>query len=566
MKLGFIMLAHTALHRAEQVARYWARNGCPVVIHIDARVPKDRFNAFAARLEGVENIRLSPRHACEWGTWGLVAAMKTAARTLLDGFPHVNHVCATSGSCLPLRPVQELAAYLGAHPHTDFIESVTTADVAWTVGGIDYERFVLYFPFAWRRHRRLFDASVALQRRLRIRRRLPPQIVPHLGSQWWCLTRATLTALFTDPDAEVYEKYFRTVWIPDESYFQTLARLYSDRIESRSLTLSKFDFQGKPHVFYNDHLQLLRRSDCFLARKIWPDADRLYRHFLLRDGHARGPVEPNPGKIDRLFAQATVQRTRGRAGLYSQARFPRGGHENGRTAERYSVFQGFAEVFEDFEGWLGRYLGSRVHGHLFGPKRAGFAGGARVWNGALSDNATLRDYDPERFLTNLIWASRGERQCFQFGPADNQAVAWPMALDSNAQISVISGAWAVPLSRSSRPREEVRAQAAALQRTEAAFLDILRSPQTKARVRIWTLADFLVAPMEHLQEVLDDTGIAPPRHHLTEVPRMVGTAGFGAFLQAMRNEGMQISLTGEFAVDDTVPDRPVARRPVALSR
>ena len=96
-----------------------------------------------------------------------------------------------------------------------------------------------------------------------------------MGSQWWCLTRQTLSAIFAGPaGVSVHDRYFRHVWIPDESYFQTLARLYSTHIESRSLTLSKFDFQGKPHIFYDDHLQLLRRSDCFVARKIWPHADR----------------------------------------------------------------------------------------------------------------------------------------------------------------------------------------------------------------------------------------------------------------------------------------------------
>ena len=60
-------------------------------------------------------------------------------------------------------------------------------------------------------------------------------------------------------------------------------RRYSSNIESRSLTLSKFDFQGKPHMFYDDHLQLLRRSDCFVARKIWPHADKLYGAFLKGD-------------------------------------------------------------------------------------------------------------------------------------------------------------------------------------------------------------------------------------------------------------------------------------------
>ncbi|MFV2034485.1 MAG: glycosyl transferase, partial [Halocynthiibacter sp.] len=89
-----------------------------------------------------------------------------------------------------------------------------------------------------------------------------------------------LSAILEDPEREVYDRFFKRVWIPDESYFQTLARLYSTNIESRSLTLSKFDFQGKPHIFYDDHLQLLRRSDCFVARKIWPDAERLYDAFL----------------------------------------------------------------------------------------------------------------------------------------------------------------------------------------------------------------------------------------------------------------------------------------------
>lgn len=135
-----------------------------------------------------------------------------------------------------------------------------------------------------------------------------------------------------DPDRRQYDAYFRKVWIPDESYFQTLARIYSTQIESRSLTLSKFDFQGKPHIFYDDHLQLLRRSDCFVARKIWPHASRLYEAFLSDSNAAMKHTEPNPGKIDRIFAKAVDRRTRGCAGLYMQSRLPNSGWENGVTA------------------------------------------------------------------------------------------------------------------------------------------------------------------------------------------------------------------------------------------
>jgi hypothetical protein len=302
MTVGFIMMCHDAFDRAAQVARFWAESGAPVVIHVDKRVGDKPYSEFTKALSDLENVSFCARFKCEWGTWSLVQAAQAGAEQILTRHSDVRHVFLASGSCLPLRPVAELNAYLDARPYTDFIESVTTTEVGWTVGGIDIERFTLRFPFSWKKQRRLFDRYVEIQRKYKFRRRIPDGIVPHLGSQWWCLTRQTLSAILEDPDRKLYDAYFKRVWIPDESYFQTLARLYSTSIESRSLTLFKFDYQGKPHIFYDDHMQLLRRSDCFVARKIWPQADKLYKTFLTRSA---GPVrggEPDPTKVDRLFS------------------------------------------------------------------------------------------------------------------------------------------------------------------------------------------------------------------------------------------------------------------------
>ena len=558
MTVGFVMLCHTALDRAAQVARHWAERGCPVVIHVDRRVRRRAFEGLRRDLDGVPDIRFSGRHACEWGTWGLVAATQEAATVMLRDFPEVRHVFLASGSCLPLRPVRELRAYLDERPRTDFIESVTTADVGWTVGGLDYERFTLRFPFSWRKQRKLFDWYVRLQRRLGWRRRIPAGLVPHLGSQWWCLTRTTLSAILDDPERRRYDRFFRHVWIPDESYFQTLVRRYATEVESRSLTLSKFDFQGKPHTFYDDHLQLLRRSDCFVARKIWPHANKLYRVFLNDEARDQPAAEPNPGKIDRLFAKAVERRIKGRAGLYMQSRYPAEAWENGRTAAPYSVFQGFSDLFEDFETWLGKVTGTRVHGHLFAPERVEFAGGETVYNGGLSDSAALRDYNPRSFLTNLIWNTRGERQCFQFGPADRQELAGFMAADPNATISVISGAWAIPLFRANRNFGEVRKEAARLQQVETEHLAVLNAGTVKARVRVWNLAEFVENPMEPLQTIADEISPRSLRR-LTEAPRMADLSGFGQFLQNLRNQGMQPTLMGDFPIGDR-PVTPAARR------
>jgi hypothetical protein len=546
--LGIVMLCHTDLDRAAQVARHWAVAGCPVVIHLDRRVPDADRAALEAALAGLPDVRFSARVACEWGTFSLVQATILATTQLLRDFPKAEHVYLTSGSCLPLRPVGELEAYLDAQPGTDFIESVTTADVGWTVGGLNKERFSLRFPFSWRKQRRLFDGYVNLQRKLGIQRRIPEGLVPHLGSQWWCLTRQTLEGILNSPDRARHDRYFRRVWIPDESYFQTLVRKVATKIESRSLTLSKFDFQGRPHVFYDDHLHLLRRSEAFVARKIWPNADLLYSTYLAPADPTVPRPEPNPGKIDRLFAKAVERRTKGRSGLYMQSRFPTKSRGGNRSAAPYGVFEGFADLFEDFRPWLARVTESRVHGNLFAPDRVHFAEDETVFKGGLSDSATLRDYNPRSFLTNLIWNSRGERQCFQFGPGDAQAITTFLAGDPSANLMIVSGAFAIPLWRSGRPFPEIRAEVARLQKIEAEFIALLQGPETKARVRLWSLADFVEDPVEPLQQIVDDLNPRAP-HRTTELPRMIDLTGFASFIQNLRNQGMQPVLMGNFPTE-----------------
>jgi len=563
VSVGVVLLVHAWFDRAEQVARHWVAGGCPIVIHVDSKVPDEAYAAFRRSVADVKDIRFSTRHRCEWGTWPLVQATQDASQLMLDMFPDVRHVFLASGACLPLRPVDDLVDYLSARPHTDFIESVTTEYVTWTIGGLDTERFTLRFPFSWRKNRRLFDGYVALQRKFGFRRRIPKNLVPHLGSQWWCLTRQTLSAILEDPDRATYDRYFRRVWIPDESYFQTLARRYSIDIESRSLTLSKFDFQGKPHLFYDDHLQLLKRSDCFVARKIWPFADRLYDEFLTPGRTNLIPAEPSPSKIDRVFSKAIDRRVHGRPGLYMQGRHPRPGFEQGITASPYAVFSGFTDIFHGFEEWLSRNTGLKAHSHLYAPERAEFAGGETVFAGAMSDSAALRDYAPKAFLTNLLWNARGQRQAFQFSPRDNQAIVEVINGDSNAQINIVTGAWAISLFHSNLKFSEIRKQAAALQRIETVMAKRLKMHDTKARVRIWTLAEFLEAPMDFLQ--LAVSSIGPDVKLIKDVPVMADLAGFDRFLQNLRNQGMNPYMVGDFHPDLEANGGPRGHRPYLVT-
>jgi hypothetical protein len=131
---------------------------------------------------------------------------------------------------------------------------------------------------------------------------------------------------------------------------------------------------------------------------------------------------------------------------------------------------------------------------------------------------------------------------------------------------VISGAWAVPLFKSDRDFAEIRARAAALQKAETAMLHTLRNPDVKARIRIWSMAEFIEAPMEPLQVIIDEIGQKTARR-LAEAPRLQPLTGFGQFLQNLKNQGMHPYLMGDFPVDSgpRSPDEPI-RKPYLVSR
>ena len=346
--VGIIVLVHQNLSRSAQAIRHWAAAGCAVVVHVDTAVTASDHDHFLQELGDLTTVLFCARHRCEWGTWGMIAATQAACEMMLAKFTDPKHFYLASGSCLPIRPVQDLIAYLGAHLSTDFIESTTVSDVPWSIGGLEKERFYLCFPFGWKQQRWLFDTAVRLQRAFGLKRPVPQGITPHLGSQWWCLTRATVSAILTDPKRSIYERYFRWVWIPDESYFQTLVRGHSALVESRSLTLAKFDTHGKPHVFYDDHLEVLRRSGCFVARKIWDGAEQLYTDFQMTTNTA----VVAPDELNRLFAASAGRGRKGRVSLYMQSRFPHQDHRQPLTAAPYIVLEGFSDLFSQCQSWL----------------------------------------------------------------------------------------------------------------------------------------------------------------------------------------------------------------------
>ncbi len=274
-QIAYVLLCHKDPEGIiAQALRLTAAGDC-VAIHFDARAKASDYVRIRGALAGNPAVAFTRRRVkCGWGEWSLVAATLEAARTALTAFPGATHFYMLSGDCMPIKTAEYIRAWL-EREEADYIESFDFHASDWIKTGIKEERLIYRHWFNERQRKPLFYASMKLQKKLGLARQVPEDLNIRIGSQWWCLRRRTIEAAFDfiarRPDVL---RFFKTTWIPDETFFQTIvAHLVSDReIRSRTLTFLLFTDYGMPAVFHDDHLDLLLAQDFLFARKISPDA------------------------------------------------------------------------------------------------------------------------------------------------------------------------------------------------------------------------------------------------------------------------------------------------------
>ncbi|MEM9139804.1 MAG: beta-1,6-N-acetylglucosaminyltransferase, partial [Pseudomonadota bacterium] len=421
--IGAIILAHERLDRVAMLAHHLTDNGIKVVVHVDIRVSPTEL----APLAGLDVIQTQ---ASDWGSFGLVQACLDAAEVLLCE-DTISHICLLSGACLPMQPVAALQDYLKDHPGRDFIESVDLAHDQWVQDGLSLERFTLWHPFSHRKTPRLFSTSVEVQRWLRVRRKVPHGLTPHLGAQWWCLSAATLRSILSDPRLPEWKRFFRTAWIPDESFFQTIVPAVAKHPTLPRMTFVRFDPRGKPYVFHDDHFDFLQQQDAYFARKIDPDAAGLYQKLLSHPTERAGDRQAGDP-----IGQARAQETQEGRGLLGAGRYPGGTTQSSvETVCPYMVL-----VAEDrtlmnalYERLAGQ-ANCRLHRAPFAPGQVDLIEDAATIPGNLTTNAVIRDYRPAQFLQRLVWVERDQGTAFLYAPQEPAPEAGQMVGDGNARL------------------------------------------------------------------------------------------------------------------------------------
>jgi hypothetical protein len=277
-RIAFILLCHKNPDAIIQQAVQLTAAGDCIAIHFDARSPAADYDRIRAALAGNPSVAFARRRIkCGWGEWSLVAATLEAVRAALAAFPQATHLYMVSGDCMAIKSAVHAHGML-ERDDADYIESVDFFESGWIKTGMIEERLIYRHWFNERTQKWLYYQSIAWQKRLGLVRAVPDDLQMMIGSQWWCLRRRTVEAVLgfiaRRPDVV---RFFRTTWIPDETFFQTLVRhlVPEAEIRARTLTFLMFTDYGMPVTFHNDHYDLLIGQDYLFARKISPEAHAL---------------------------------------------------------------------------------------------------------------------------------------------------------------------------------------------------------------------------------------------------------------------------------------------------
>ena len=185
--------------------------GRPCAVHIDAKV--DAAPMVAALASG-PRVTMLPRHLCHWGLFGHVAASLEGLRWFLRdaAAAAATHVVLLTGRCYPLRPIGSLEDWLATLGDVSVLTHDAFPHPRWMDGGA---------PRIARYHVRLMGRAWHL--RVMPQRRVPGGRQPFGGLSYWCLSRDAARLVVATVDAEPgLVRFFRHVWIPDETFFQTI--------------------------------------------------------------------------------------------------------------------------------------------------------------------------------------------------------------------------------------------------------------------------------------------------------------------------------------------------------
>lgn len=229
-----------------------------VLIHFDKNSPESAYEELCVNLKDTSRCTvLANRVKCGWGQWSLVEASLRMLEHALSNYKD-DYYYLLSEYCYPVKPLSELKFFLTTNKGISFIECEPSS---WIKGGIREDRYLYRHYFNKKKHPLLHKYSYKIQKKLLLKKEIPLNVSIKFGSQWWCLSNSAVSRILSNNELA---KYFRYMWVPDESFFQSCVATFNMPYLNLTLTYYAFDSGGKAILF--DEMSNIEEKKFFLRK------------------------------------------------------------------------------------------------------------------------------------------------------------------------------------------------------------------------------------------------------------------------------------------------------------
>jgi hypothetical protein len=280
MKIAYLILAHNTPNHLSRLVRALDCSSAAFFIHLDQ---KSDISPFRDRLLDRNVTFLKDRLAVYWGDFSDVEATINLMKEALNCSPDLGYLALMSGSDYPLRSPQYIESFFSRNEGCQFINLVP---VPCEPVGKPIDRFQQYWlrtPY----HRKFIVRAIARLNSLNWRlkffnrdyKKVFKGLKPFGGSQWWALTadacRQILKFIDSRPDVV---KYFKNVYLPDESFFHTIVgnSEFANKVR-RNLTFADWSRPGGgPALIDMNHLHTFAKTDVILMDDFYGRGELLF--------------------------------------------------------------------------------------------------------------------------------------------------------------------------------------------------------------------------------------------------------------------------------------------------
>jgi hypothetical protein len=288
MPIAYLLLVHSQPKQLSRLVKTLESSSSGIFIHVDANSDQSKFEEAIAEERVQQSVFfIKNRIHCLWGHYSLVEATLNLLRKAYNNAQKFDHFVLLSGQDYPTKPLSYIHQFLGKHKGCDFIEffELPSDKLREKQGGL--YRLNRFHEVEKDLHREfppyskkpilnsLFNFWAAIY--YKKIRKMPENMKPYAGSQWWILSKETVEALLSFlNNNKCIEKYFKNVWIPDEIFFQTLVmHLKKDSLDviNNNLRYMKWEqpnadqFTRSPNILTINDLEGIQKSQALFARK-----------------------------------------------------------------------------------------------------------------------------------------------------------------------------------------------------------------------------------------------------------------------------------------------------------